>query len=151
MCSRIPPESPFLGRIRTNESVCVRGRSRRIHSTLWRASQDSSMMPRPVPPPSLYRPSERERLRPVAKRLSKTVARSDGAVILHRLDISTGELLEVIATCAIPQLASMPLRDLANIAWAFAVQRHLHHELLAGIAREVTAKQHLPTTQHNTT
>ena len=55
------------------------------------------------------------------------------------MDISTGELLEVIAACATPQLASMPLRDLANLAWAFAVQGRLDQETMAGIAREVSA------------
>ncbi|CAM9183165.1 unnamed protein product [Ectocarpus sp. 8 AP-2014] len=54
-----------------------------------------------------------------------------------RLDISTGELLEVIAACATPQLAAMPLRDLANLSWAFAVQRRLHPEMMAGVGREI--------------
>lgn len=56
----------------------------------------------------------------------------------RRLDISTGELLEVIAACATPQLAAMPLRDLANLSWAFAVQRRLHPEMMAGVGREVS-------------
>lgn len=60
--------------------------------------------------------------------------------LFGRLDVSTGELLEVLAACAIPQLASMPPRDLANVAWAFAIQRHPHRQLLTGIAREVNKK-----------
>lgn len=57
--------------------------------------------------------------------------------LFGRLDVSTGELLDVLAACVVPQLASMPLRDLANLAWAFAMQRHPHRQLLEGIAREV--------------
>ncbi|CAM9759422.1 unnamed protein product [Ectocarpus sp. 12 AP-2014] len=58
-----------------------------------------------------------------------------------RLDISTGELLEVIAACATPQLAAMPLRDLANLSWAFAVQRRLHPEMMAGVGREIVSSR----------
>lgn len=46
----------------------------------------------------------------------------------------------MIAACATPQLASTPLRDLANLSWAFAVQRHLDTEMMAGVGREVTAR-----------
>lgn len=60
--------------------------------------------------------------------------------LFGRLDVSTGELLEVLAACVVPQLTSMPLRDLANIAWAFAMQRLPHRQLLEGIAREVNEK-----------
>eukprot|EP00752_Nemacystus_decipiens_P015925 g14232.t1 len=56
-----------------------------------------------------------------------------------RLDISTGELLEVIAACATPQLKSTPLRDLANLAWAFAVQGQLHTQMMKGVGREVVS------------
>lgn len=63
-----------------------------------------------------------------------------GVFCSRRLDISTGELLEVIAACATPQLASMPLRDLANLSWAFAVQRRLHPEMMAGVGREVSSQ-----------
>lgn len=54
-----------------------------------------------------------------------------------RLGISTGDLLEVIAECAMPKLSSMPLRDLANLTWAYAAQRLLDEELMLGIARQV--------------
>lgn len=55
----------------------------------------------------------------------------------YRLDICTTELLEVIAACATPQLASTPLRDLANLTWAFAVQRQIDPDMMAGVGREV--------------
>lgn len=55
-----------------------------------------------------------------------------------RLDISIGELLDVIAAYAVPALPSMSFRDLANLAWSFAAQRRLDEELMLGIALEVS-------------
>ena len=43
----------------------------------------------------------------------------------------------MIAACATPQLKSTPLRDLANLAWAFAVQRQLDTQMMKGVGREV--------------
>ncbi|CAM9844726.1 unnamed protein product, partial [Hapterophycus canaliculatus] len=58
-----------------------------------------------------------------------------------RLDISTGGLLDVVADCVTPQLSSTPLRDLASLSWAFAVQRRLNADMMAGISREIVSRR----------
>ncbi|CAM9907952.1 unnamed protein product, partial [Choristocarpus tenellus] len=56
-----------------------------------------------------------------------------------RLGLSSPELLGAIAANVKPQINSLTVRDVANLAWAFAVHRQLDSELMEGIAVKVCA------------